>query len=179
MQAAIPFLQNNLQSVIDAVIIALGTNKNDLGDNYENLDTYLTALYDLFVTNGNSSCKCVLCLPAKYSDAFFGISSSYTGAADTTADMKRIYDIKKRYLEFASANANVVISTVSNAIDRFYGYPLSLHNISARFLGVEESGQTIIPRTEVYHTGYGHPNDSGYGQIADAVFGALMNCLGD
>lgn len=160
--------------VIDAVIIQLGTNNSDLGDNLENLDTYLTSLYDLFVTNGNVNCKFVLCLPAKYSNAFFGLPTSYTGATDTVYDMKRIYDIKKKYIEFAASHANTVLSIVSNAIDRFYGYPLSVHDISDRFEGVEEGGQTVIPKTEIYHTGYGHPNDSGYYQIADANFCALM-----
>lgn len=154
-----------MSGLIDVIAIQLGLNGS------ETLSTtrqYIIDIYEAAVAD-NPDCIVILGLvtgPANSVDAY-GVNY---GAGDWMSTIKTYFDRRKMYVELAESGdyPNLRIATPNLNIDRYYGFPLGTRAVSAR-----------DTRTEEYHTNFVHPSSSGYAQIGDSFFSAIIATLNE
>ena len=151
-----------LSEHIDIVVVQLGLN------GFESIETtrqYIIDFYNAAVAD-NEDCVVILGLipgPANTLDAF-GVSGNWMSTIDL------YFKRRKLYIELSKSGnyPNLRIATPNLNIDRYYGYPLNTRAVSSR-------NETL----ETYHTNYVHPETSGYAQIGDAYFPAIIATLNE
>lgn len=154
-----------LEGKIDAIIFLLGLNGDEALDDTEQ---YINDLYDAAVAD-NEDCIVIVCLitgPANTVDAY-GVDY---GAGNWLNLVKKFHNRRKLYVEMAEGGdyPNMRIAPTNFYIDRYYGYRLGTRAVSAR-----------NATTETYHTNYVHPASSGYAQIGDALFPAVIATMNE
>lgn len=150
---------------IDIIVFLLGLNGDeDLSDT----EQYIADLYTAAIAD-NPDCIVLVGLitgPANTVDAY-GVDY---GAGNWLSMIKKFQNRRKLYVEMAEGGdyANMRIATPNLYIDRYYGYRLGTRAVSAR-----------NATTETYHTNYVHPASSGYAQIGDALFPAVIATMNE
>ena len=152
---------------IDAVSFQFGINDNGLANDLTTLMTYISDLYNAFITD-NPNCKVIIGLTTSSGNDVNGAGSNYGSSYNYLRYLSNTYKIRQFYLTLQNyaQYPNIVIAPVSLSVDRYYGYDFSERAISQRYT-----------TTEKYHNNYVHPGSSGYGQIADAYFGVYVDSL--
>ena len=148
---------------LDIVSFQLGLNGTASVDTVRQqiIDLYEAAIAD------NPNCIFIIGLITGPANELSSFGQNY-GAGNWMSSINKYQERRKMYIELAESGdyPNMRLATPNLNIDRYYGYPMSSRNVSAR-----NSTQ------EQYHTNFVHPNSTGYAQIGDSFFSAYIAAL--